>query len=98
MIKSRIAAGALLLAVAGAAHAGEFSVTPTITNDYDFRGLSMTDEGPAFQLVPTMPSTAASTSARGAATSTRPATTRASKWTTSVATPVRRTRSAMTWA
>jgi len=50
MIKSRIAAGALLLAVAGAAHAGEFSVTPTITNDYDFRGLSMTDEGPAFQL------------------------------------------------
>jgi len=51
MIKSRIAAGAALLAVAaGAAHAGEFSVTPTITNDYDFRGFSMTDEDPAFQL------------------------------------------------
>lgn len=50
MIKSRIAAGAALLAIAGAAHAGEFSVTPTITNDYDFRGFSMTDEDPAFQL------------------------------------------------
>lgn len=50
MIKSRIAAGAALLAVAGAVHAGEFSVTPTITNDYDFRGVSQTDEEPAFQL------------------------------------------------
>lgn len=50
MIKSRIAAGAALLAVAGAAHAGEFSVTPTITNDYDFRGFSQTDEDPAVQL------------------------------------------------
>jgi len=50
MIKSRIAAGAALLAVAGALHAGEFSVTPTITNDYDFRGFTQTDEDPAFQL------------------------------------------------
>lgn len=50
MIKSRIAAGAALLAVAGAASAGEFSVTPTITNDYDFRGFTQTDEDPAFQL------------------------------------------------
>ncbi len=50
MIKSRIAAGAALLAIAGAAHAGEFSVTPTITNDYDFRGLTQTDEEPAVQL------------------------------------------------
>jgi uncharacterized protein (TIGR02001 family) len=50
MIKSRIAAGAALLAVAGFAHAGEFSVTPTITNDYDFRGVTQTEEDPALQL------------------------------------------------
>jgi uncharacterized protein (TIGR02001 family) len=50
MIKSRIAAGAALLAVAGVAGAGSFSVTPTITNDYDFRGVTQTDEDPAFQL------------------------------------------------
>jgi uncharacterized protein (TIGR02001 family) len=50
MIKSRIAAGAALLALAGAANAGSFSVTPTITNDYDFRGWTQTDEDFALQL------------------------------------------------
>jgi uncharacterized protein (TIGR02001 family) len=50
MIKSRIAAAAALLAVAGAASAGTFSVTPTIASDYDFRGLTQTDKDPAFQL------------------------------------------------
>lgn len=50
MIKSRIAVAGALLAVAGAANAGSFTVTPTITSDYDFRGLSQTDEDPAFQL------------------------------------------------
>jgi uncharacterized protein (TIGR02001 family) len=43
MIKSRIAAGAALLAVAGVAGAGSFSVTPTIASDYDWRGFSQTD-------------------------------------------------------
>jgi uncharacterized protein (TIGR02001 family) len=50
MIKSRIAVAGALLAVAGAASAGSFSVTPTITTDYDFRGLTQTDKDPAFQL------------------------------------------------
>lgn len=50
MIKSRIAASAALLALAGAAQAGSFSVTPTITNDYDFRGFTQTDENFAAQL------------------------------------------------
>jgi uncharacterized protein (TIGR02001 family) len=49
MIKSRLFAASALLAVAGAAHA-EFTVTPAITNDYDFRGLTQTDEDFAFQL------------------------------------------------
>jgi uncharacterized protein (TIGR02001 family) len=49
MIKSRIAVAGALLAVAGAANAG-FTVTPTITSDYDFRGLTQTDKDPAFQL------------------------------------------------
>lgn len=50
MIKSRIAASAALLALAGAAHAGSLSVTPAITNDYDFRGFTQTDENFAGQL------------------------------------------------
>ena len=50
MIKSRIALAGALLAAAGAANAGEFTVSPAITTDYDFRGLSQTDEDPAFQL------------------------------------------------
>jgi uncharacterized protein (TIGR02001 family) len=49
MIKSRIAMAGALLAVAGAAHA-DFTVTPTLTSDYDFRGVTQTDEDPAFQL------------------------------------------------
>jgi uncharacterized protein (TIGR02001 family) len=49
MIKSRLVAAATLLAVAGAAHA-DFSVTPTLTSDYDFRGISQTAKDPAFQL------------------------------------------------
>jgi uncharacterized protein (TIGR02001 family) len=60
MIKSRIAVAGALLAVAGAATAGTFTVTPTIATDYDFRGISQTDWNadrddvlplaPAFQL------------------------------------------------
>ena len=55
MIKSRIAMAGALLAVAGAANAG-FEVTPAITTDYDWRGISQTnpdqddDLKPAFQL------------------------------------------------
>jgi uncharacterized protein (TIGR02001 family) len=50
MIKSRIAVAGALLAAAGAVNAAGFSVTPTITSDYDFRGITQTDEDPAFQL------------------------------------------------
>lgn len=50
MIKSRIAVAGVLLAVAGAASAGTFSVTPTIASDYDFRGVTQTDGDVAFQL------------------------------------------------
>ena len=55
MIKSRIAVAGALLAVAGAANAGTFTVTPTIATDYDFRGVSQTNPDqdgmdPAFQL------------------------------------------------
>lgn len=58
MIKSRIAIAGALLAAAGVAHAGEFSVTPTIASDYDWRGASQTNDqrdgdfgaGVAFQL------------------------------------------------
>lgn len=50
MIKTRMVAAGALLAVASAANAGSFSVTPTIASDYDFRGISQTDEDPAFQL------------------------------------------------
>ncbi len=54
MIKSRIVIAGALLAAAGAASAGSFSVTPTIASDYDWRGISQTDPGqdgdPAFQL------------------------------------------------
>jgi uncharacterized protein (TIGR02001 family) len=49
MIKSRIALAGALLAVAGAANA-DITVTPTITSDYDFRGITQTDEDPALQL------------------------------------------------
>jgi uncharacterized protein (TIGR02001 family) len=58
MIKSRIAIAGALLAAAGIANAGEFSVTPTIASDYDWRGVSQTNPdldgdfggGVAFQL------------------------------------------------
>lgn len=50
MNKTQIAASAALLALAGAAHAGTLSVTPTLTNDYDFRGVTQTDENFAAQL------------------------------------------------
>jgi uncharacterized protein (TIGR02001 family) len=58
MIKSRIAIAGALLAAAGVASAGEFSVTPTIASDYDWRGFSQTNpdwdgkfgSGVAFQL------------------------------------------------
>lgn len=50
MIKSRIALAGGLLAVAGAANAAGFTVTPTVTSDYDFRGVTQTLEDPAFQL------------------------------------------------
>lgn len=43
MIKSRIAIAGALLAAAGVASAGEFSVTPTIASDYDWRGVSQTN-------------------------------------------------------
>jgi uncharacterized protein (TIGR02001 family) len=58
MIKSRIAIAGALLAAAGVASAGEFTVTPTIASDYDWRGISQTNpdldgdfgSGVAFQL------------------------------------------------
>ncbi len=49
MIKSRIAAAAALFAVAGAANAG-FTLTPALTTDYDFRGISQNDESETIQL------------------------------------------------
>lgn len=49
-MKSRIAVAGALLAVAGAAGAAEISATATITNDYDWRGLSQSYREPAFQL------------------------------------------------
>ncbi|MEO6079423.1 MAG: TorF family putative porin [Steroidobacteraceae bacterium] len=51
MIKSRIAVASALLAVAGAANAAiEFSMTPALVTDYDFRGLSQNDESETLQL------------------------------------------------
>jgi uncharacterized protein (TIGR02001 family) len=49
MIKSRLFAASALLAVAGAAQA-DVTVTPALTNDYDFRGVTQSDKKPAFQL------------------------------------------------
>lgn len=49
MIKSRALLAGSLLAFAGAASA-EMSITPTLTSDYDFRGITQTDGKPAFQL------------------------------------------------
>lgn len=49
MIKSRIAAAAALLAVAGAANA-EMSVSAGWVSDYDWRGISQSENSGAFQL------------------------------------------------
>jgi uncharacterized protein (TIGR02001 family) len=49
MMKSRIAAAAALLAVAGAANA-EMSVDAAFVSDYDWRGLSQSENSGAFQL------------------------------------------------
>ncbi len=56
MIKSRIAVAGALMALAGAASAAGFTVTPAVVSDYDWRGISQTeweqdgDVAPAFQL------------------------------------------------
>ena len=49
MTKSRIALAVGLFAVAGAANA-EFTLTPAITTDYDFRGLTQSNKKGEFQL------------------------------------------------
>jgi uncharacterized protein (TIGR02001 family) len=49
MIKSRAVLAGSLLAFAGAASA-EISITPTLTSDYDFRGVTQSSRDPAFQL------------------------------------------------
>jgi uncharacterized protein (TIGR02001 family) len=49
-MKARHALGGALLAVAGAAGAAEISATATLTNDYDWRGITQTRGEPAFQL------------------------------------------------
>jgi uncharacterized protein (TIGR02001 family) len=49
MIKSRAVLAGSLLAIAGAASA-EISITPTLTSDYDFRGITQSSNDPAFQL------------------------------------------------
>jgi uncharacterized protein (TIGR02001 family) len=49
MIKSRVAAAAAMLAVAGAAVGGNVSATVGLVSDYDFRGISQTLNDPAFQ-------------------------------------------------
>lgn len=50
MIKLRIAAGAAMLAVTGAAVGGNVSATVSLTSDYDFRGVTQSMNDPAFQL------------------------------------------------
>jgi uncharacterized protein (TIGR02001 family) len=49
MIKARVLLAGISLAAASAAQAG-LSVTPTVTSDYDFRGISQTAAQPALQL------------------------------------------------
>jgi uncharacterized protein (TIGR02001 family) len=49
MIKSRAVLAGALLVLATAASA-EVAITPTLTSDYDFRGISQTDGQPAIQL------------------------------------------------
>ena len=49
MFKARVLLAGVSLAAASAAHAG-LSVTPTVTSDYDFRGISQTAAAPALQV------------------------------------------------
>jgi uncharacterized protein (TIGR02001 family) len=49
-MNARIAVAGALLAVSGMAGAAEITATATLTNDYDFRGISQTQGDPAFQL------------------------------------------------
>jgi uncharacterized protein (TIGR02001 family) len=49
-MKARIAVAGALLSVAGAAGAAEITATATLTNDYDWRGITQTRGEPAFQL------------------------------------------------
>lgn len=49
MIKSRVVLAGGLLAMAGAAYA-DVSIPVAVVSDYDFRGISQTDEDPALQL------------------------------------------------
>jgi uncharacterized protein (TIGR02001 family) len=49
MFKARVLMAGVSLAVASAAHAG-LSVTPTVTSDYDFRGITQTAVKPALQV------------------------------------------------
>lgn len=38
------------VAAASSAHSAGFSVTPTLTSDYDFRGISLSEQDPALQI------------------------------------------------
>ncbi|MGC4028436.1 MAG: TorF family putative porin [Steroidobacteraceae bacterium] len=49
MNKAHVLAAAAVLAVGSAAHA-DITVTPAIVSDYDFRGITQTQEDPALQL------------------------------------------------
>lgn len=49
-MKARIAVAGALLAATGVVGAAEISATATLTNDYDWRGISQTQGDPAFQL------------------------------------------------
>ena len=49
-MKARIAIAGALLAATGVAGAAEISATATLTNDYDWRGISQTQGDPAFQM------------------------------------------------
>lgn len=50
MIKLRYAAAAAMLAVTGAAVGGNVTATVGLTSDYDFRGITQTQNDPAFQM------------------------------------------------
>ena len=50
MIKSCLLVAGVLIAAAAAAQADEFTVTPAVVSDYDFRGITQTANDPALQL------------------------------------------------